>query len=78
MNGWKMSFAEKTFAETLPVSPPKDTMPPNFAEKTFTNSYKNTKFSKVFALQSFPLYCINLLQQCLLFVYWFTYIVYTG
>ena len=33
-------------------SPP----PPNFTEKTFTNSHKNAKFVKVFSLEIFSLY----------------------
>ena len=40
-------FAEKTFADCSLVSPPKDTMPPNFVEKTFANNYKTSKFAKV-------------------------------
>ena len=39
---------------------PKDAMPPNFAEKTFVNSYKTSKFVKVFSLESFPLYGLYL------------------
>ena len=35
-------------------------MPPNFAEKTFVNSYKTSKFVKVFSLESFPLYGLYL------------------
>ena len=34
----------------------KGVTPPNFSEKTFTNSHKTTKFTKVFSLESFPLY----------------------
>ena len=30
-------------------------MPPNFAERTFTNSHKTTKFAKVLSLESFSL-----------------------
>ena len=33
----------------------KDAMRPNFAEKTFANSHKISKFAKVFSLESFPL-----------------------
>jgi len=36
--------------------PPKDATPPNFVEKTFTNSHKTSKFTKFFFLESFPLY----------------------
>ena len=45
-------FAEKTFT--------KDAMPPNFTEKTFTNSLKTAKFAKVFSFKSFPLYSFDL------------------
>ena len=46
-------LAEKTFADCLLVSPPKDTTPPNFTEKTFANSYKTSKFAQVFS-SKFP------------------------
>ena len=46
---------KKTFAECLLLLP-KDTMSPNFAEKTFAKSHKISKFTKVFSLESFPLY----------------------
>ena len=48
-------FAEKTHG-LLAFATPKDVTPPNFAEKTFANSHKNTKFVKVFFLESFLLY----------------------
>ena len=35
-------------------------MSPNFTEKTFVNSYKTSKFVKVFSLESFPLYSLHL------------------
>ena len=50
-------FEEKTFIDCLLV-PLMDTMPPNFAEKTFVNSHKVSKFAKVFSLESFLLYSI--------------------
>ena len=40
-------FAEKTFADCSLVSLLKDAMSPNFAEKTFTNSYKTSKFAQL-------------------------------
>ena len=55
MNWWKKIFADKTFAD-CPLVPPKDATPPNFTEKTFTNSHKTVKFAKVFSLESFTLY----------------------
>ena len=42
-----MFFIEKIFADCLLV-PPKDATPPNFAEKTFSNSHKA---SKIFSLE---------------------------
>jgi len=34
-------------------------MPPNFVEKTFVNSHKTAEFTKIFSLESFPLYNIQ-------------------
>ena len=34
---------------------PKDPSPPNFMKKAFVNNHKTAKFTKVFALESFPL-----------------------
>ena len=51
-----MIFMEKTFCRLLAFAVPKEAMPPNFAEKTFANSHKTTKFTEVFSLESFPLY----------------------
>jgi len=51
----KKKVMKKTFAECLLVLP-KDTTSPNFAEKTFAKSHKISKFTKVFSLESFPLY----------------------
>ena len=49
----------------LTFAVPKDTMLPNFTEKTFANSHKTAKFAKVFSLESFPLYgmCAKVLPQ---------------
>ena len=44
-------YAEKTLADCS-----QEHHTPNFMEKTFTNSYKPTKFVKVFFLGSFPIY----------------------
>ena len=41
-------FAEKTFADCLPVLPT-NAMLPNFVKKTFMNSHKTSKFTKVFS-----------------------------
>ena len=43
----------KNFCAKCSLVPPKDAMPPNFAEKT---PNKTSKFAKVFYLKSFPLY----------------------
>ena len=47
-----MIFTEKT----VTCAVPKETMPPNFAEKTFVDSHKTVKFAKVFSLENFSLY----------------------
>ena len=44
------------FRGLLAFAMPKDTTPPNFVEKTFTDNHKTAKFAKVFSLESFPLY----------------------
>ena len=49
---------KKNFAKCSLVLP-KDTTPPNLAEKTFANSHKTLKLVKVFSLKSFPLYSIK-------------------
>ena len=58
-NGWKKKqqqiFTEKTFADSSLVLT-KDTMALNFAEETFANSHKTSKFMKVLPLESFPLH----------------------
>ena len=46
-------YAEETLADCS-----QEHHTPNFMEKTFTNSYKPTKFVKVFFLGSFPIYGI--------------------
>ena len=56
--GEKDNFHGENFHRVLACAVPKDTTPPNFAEKTFVNSHKTAKFSKVFFLKSFPLYGI--------------------
>ena len=48
-------FAEKSFVDCSLVLL-KDATPPNFAMKTFANSHKTSKFTKVFSLESIPLY----------------------
>ena len=55
-NWSKIRFSQRSFCGLLAFAAPKDTMPQNFAEKTFTNSHTTTKFAKVFSLESFPLY----------------------
>ena len=51
--GEKYDFCREWFRGLLAFAVPKDTTPPNFMEKTFTNSHKTTKFAKVFSLKSF-------------------------
>ena len=56
MGGKKQQlFTEKTFADSSLVLP-KDTMALNFAEETFENSHKTSRFMKVLPLESFPLH----------------------
>ena len=38
----------------LTFAMPKDTTPPNFAEKTYANSHKTAKFKKKFLPRKFP------------------------
>ena len=54
--GEKYDFRGENFHGLLACAAPKDATPPNFTEKTFTNSHKTAKFAKVFSLESFPLY----------------------
>jgi len=49
-------FRRENFHRLLIRAMLKDTMSPNFAEKTFANSHKTAKLAKVYSLQSFPLY----------------------
>ena len=49
------TFEGENFHGLLACAVPKNTMPPNFAEKTFANNHKTAKFAKVFSLKSFPL-----------------------
>ena len=61
---WKIDFSgEKTFADCSLVSPKQNATCSNFAEKTFANSHKTSKFAKVFSLESFPLYGIGTALQ---------------
>ena len=50
-------FTGKNFVDCSLVLP-KDTMPSNFIEKTFTNSHKTLKFTKPFSFEGFPLFDI--------------------
>ena len=58
------TFVEKTFVD-FSLVPPKDTTPPNFAERTFPNRYKTLE---LFSLKSFPLYgihtCMHSKESC--------------
>ena len=58
--GEKYNFRIENFHGLLAFAMPKDTMTQNFAEKTFANSHKTMKFTKVFSLEIFPLYSIVL------------------
>ena len=56
VNGWKIRFAERNISWVARWCRCQKTHTLNFAEKTFANSYKTSKFVKVFSLKSFPLY----------------------
>ena len=56
-------FTRADCSLVLPIVPPEDITPPNFAKKTFTNSHKTLKYAKVFSLESFPLYTVNMHTQ---------------
>jgi len=58
--GEKYDFHGENFSQIARFATRKDAIPPNFAEKTFANSHKTVKFTKVFSLESFPLYGIDL------------------
>ena len=50
------TFEGQNFHGLLTGVAAKKATPPNFSEKSFVNSYKTSKFAKVFSLESFPLY----------------------
>ena len=52
----KKIVAEKTFAECSLMSPIKMPRLPILQRKLFTNSFKTSKFAKVFSSKRFPLY----------------------
>ena len=52
--GEKYDFLRVKFHTLLALAMPKDATSPNFAEKTFANSHKASKFVKVFSLEKFP------------------------
>ena len=50
------NFTEKTFTDFLKPNISGCSMPQNFIEKTFADGSRTSKFTKVFSLESFPLY----------------------
>ena len=54
--GEKSNFRRENFCGLLAFATPKNATPLKFHEKTFANSHKTAKFTKVFSLESFPLY----------------------
>jgi len=56
MNWWKILFSQRKFSQIARFCHTKECHVPNFAEKTFANSYKTAKFAKVFSLKGFLLY----------------------
>ena len=67
INDEKYGFHRENFRILLTFAVPKDATPPNFAEKTFVNSHKTAKFTKVFSLESFPLYSKFSKSTCFIF-----------
>ena len=59
--GENKSFTKKTFA-ACSLGATKNAMPPNFVEKTFTDSHKTSKFTKIFSLKSIPLWGVVLMK----------------
>ena len=55
----KYNFRDENFRRLLAFAVPKDAMPPNIGEKTFTNSHKTMKFVEVFSFESFLPYGIT-------------------
>ena len=51
--GEKYDFHGENFRRLLAFAVPKDATSPNFVEKTFTNSHKTAKFTKVFLPRKF-------------------------
>ena len=62
--GKKYEFHGKNFHRLLAFAVPKDTSPPNFTEKTFTNSHKTAKLAKVFSLKTFLLLFVHRSTDC--------------
>ena len=52
------NFTEKTFTDCLKLNISGCSMPQNFVDKTFMDGSRTLKFTKVFSLESFPLYDI--------------------
>ena len=59
----KYDFHGENHCGLLAFATSKDATTPNFVEKTSANSYKTTKFVKVFFLKSFPTYGVHLTHQ---------------
>ena len=55
-NWWKIWFMERKLSQVAWFCCAKECLAPNFAEKTFANSHKAMKFTKVFSFKGFPLY----------------------
>ena len=66
------NFVAKTFMDCLKPIIGGCGMPPNFAEKTFADSYQTSKSAKVFSLKSFPLYGMSLMQELTCVGTWYT------
>ena len=60
--GEKYDFCWEIFRGLLSFAAPKDATLPNFTQKTFTNTHKTTKFTKVFC---YTVLCDHMYSACI-------------
>ena len=76
--GEKYDFHWENFHWLLTFAAPKAAILPNFTQKTFANTHKTAKFTKVFSLESFLLYGIMWPYTCTHLLSCFPVTVSTG
>ena len=76
--GEKYDFRWENFHWLLTFAAPKAAILPNFTQKIFANTHKTAKFTKVFSLESFPLYSIMWPYTCTHLLSCFPVTVSTG